>query len=86
VRATPALSWVWIFIFELVEGGLENSHSASNLQQIECYLQAENLFTLSFKYTDEALSWNLARDIEQAQKEDVPSLAWIWEFRKHNTV
>jgi hypothetical protein len=64
------------------EKGLEYSSSTNIIQRIECYLQTENLFLLSFACADEALRWNLSQKIKEVEDGNPSSLAWIGEFVK----
>lgn len=56
------------------------SSSTSNLQKIECYLQAAKLFLQSFVSTNEVLGWGLEKKLKELEKEEVSRLAWIREF------
>ncbi len=68
------------FFLRPTEEGLRFASSTSNLQEIECYLQAEKLFVQSFFCVDEALGWNLSQKIKKVEEEDASSLTWIIEF------
>lgn len=56
------------------------SSSTSNLQKIECYLQAAKLFLQSFISTNEVLGWDLEKKLKELEKEEVSRFAWIREF------
>ncbi len=68
------------FFLRVTESGMKYSSTASNLQKVECYMQAERLFQLSFSCAGEALEWDLSKKIESIMEGHYSSLTWLREL------
>ena len=68
------------FLRNLDDQPVHYSSSTTTMDRIECFIQAEWLFVLSFECADSALGWNAAKRLSEMRDRDAPPLAWLWQW------